>query len=533
MTRALITGIGGQDGYYLAHFLNRQGYELFGLLNDPNPDDHPLREVLPFVRLLSGDLTDHASLVNVCEVAEPDEVYNFGAQSSVDGSYREQDLTAHVTGVGALHLLQAVYSRPRAESVRFYQASSSEMFGKASESPQTDRTSFNPQSPYGAAKVFAHQMTSIYREAYGIFACAGIAFNHESPRRKPNFVTRKVTRSAARIKYGLQSHLGLGNLDSRRDWGFAGDYVDAMWRIIQAPNPAEYVLATGVSHSVGELVEIAFGLIGISNWQDYVKLDERHRRPRCARTRGRCVQGSRGAGLEGDDDVRRSDRAHAGCGSAVGRRGGKGLVSAAAGTEGSASVPSPGGPMRVDVWRSLLTEQWVQCGNDIRQNDALLWQIPASIGAIVALLLNALRDGIDAGEPSLLHLTAVVVAVLVTASLVITEFKNRVFQVSRNIYRKSIFRALLDVSSLPDDAVVVPSLTLRDYHREELPGFVEAKTRDIEDHVLAAAWKAAGSRVLGARVASVSAYMTLFYLSLVVLAGEVGLLGWMVGKTVW
>jgi GDPmannose 4,6-dehydratase len=278
--RALITGIRGQDGRYLAEFLEKKGYEVFGLVHDVSPDDPRMARDLSFVQLVYGDLTDIASLVRACEEAQPDEIYNLGSLSAVDLSFREPSATAHATGLGPLNMLESIrILHSSFPDVRFYQASSSEMFGSAGTLPYAEETAFNPQSPYAIAKVFAHYTTRMYRDAYGMFAATGICFNHESPQRGQNFVTRKVSLAVARIAFGLQSRLILGNLDSRRDWGFAGDYVEAMWLILQHSKPDDFVIATGEPHSVREFVELAFARVGISNWQQYVTQDQRFFRP--------------------------------------------------------------------------------------------------------------------------------------------------------------------------------------------------------------------------------------------------------------
>jgi GDPmannose 4,6-dehydratase len=279
--RALVTGITGQDGRYLAELLHGLGYHVFGLVTgQANPRAEILREELPFVELVGGDLQDFSSLIAAVELCQPDEIYNLGAISFVPLSFKQPELTANVTGLGVLRLLEAVrMAAGHGSAPRFYQASSSEMFGKVRETPQTERTPFHPRSPYGAAKVFGHQMTVNYREAYGLFACSGILFNHESPRRGHEFVTRKVSSAVARIKLGLQPELALGNLDARRDWGFAGDYVRAMWLMLQEDEPGDYVIATGETRSVRELVERAFAVAGIEDWQRYVKVDDGFFRP--------------------------------------------------------------------------------------------------------------------------------------------------------------------------------------------------------------------------------------------------------------
>jgi GDPmannose 4,6-dehydratase len=279
--RALITGITGQDGRYLAELLHGHGYRVFGLIRgQANPRAELIRDELPFVELVDGDLQDLSCLVSVVSETQPDEVYNLGAISFVPHSFKQPDLTANITGLGVLRLLEAVrIAGGPGVKTRFYQASSSEMFGKVQETPQTEKTRLYPRSPYGAAKVFGHHITINYRESYDLFACSGILFNHESPRRGHEFVTRKVTSSVARIKLGLQSELALGNLDARRDWGFAGDYVRAMWLMLQQDDPDDYVVATGETHTVRELVELAFRAVGIDDWEPYVKVDPAFFRP--------------------------------------------------------------------------------------------------------------------------------------------------------------------------------------------------------------------------------------------------------------
>lgn len=262
--RALITGITGQDGSYLAEFLLAQGYEVHGLVRRTSLQGlDRIQHLLGRITLHPGDLCDQASLLRALQAAQPHEVYNLAAQSWVPGSWAAPVATAEVTALGVLRMLEAV--RTVNPAIRFYQASSSEMFGLPvpGQSMQNEQTRFWPRSPYGAAKVFGHQITVNYRESYGIFACSGILFNHESPRRGVEFVTRKVTRAAARIKLGLDRDLRLGNLDARRDWGFAGDYVRAMWLMLQQDEPDDYVVATGQSHTVRELVELAFARLGL------------------------------------------------------------------------------------------------------------------------------------------------------------------------------------------------------------------------------------------------------------------------------
>jgi GDPmannose 4,6-dehydratase len=276
MTRALITGITGQDGLYLAELLLSKGYEVFGLVRGQNnPKFEMVQQLLPEVKLLTGDLTDVSSLTRVLNIAQPDEVYNLGAISFVAYSWENASLTTDVTAKGVLNILEAtrLYAGDDISKVRFYQASSSEMYGKVQQVPQTEETLLWPRSPYGVAKVYGHYMTINYR------ASSGILFNHESPRRGPEFVTRKVSRAVARIALGMQNDITLGNLDAKRDWGFAGDYVDAMWRMLQQPEGDDYVVATGETHSIEELLQVAFRVAGIENWRDYVKQDPRFMRP--------------------------------------------------------------------------------------------------------------------------------------------------------------------------------------------------------------------------------------------------------------
>jgi GDPmannose 4,6-dehydratase len=282
MTRALITGITGQDGLYLAEQLLGKGYEVHGLVRGQNnPKFDLVRREVPDVTLVTGDLIDLASLIRALDAAQPDEIYNLGAISYVAYSWENASLTAEVTGKGVLNMLEAtrLYAGKEVNRVRFYQASSSEMFGKAQEVPQRESTLLWPRSPYGVAKVFGHYMTINYRESYGMHASSGILFNHESPRRGPEFVTRKVSRGVARIKLGLQDKIIMGNLDAKRDWGFAGDYVDAMWRMLQQEQGDDYVVATGETHSIRELLDIAFRRVGIDDWEHLVEQDPRFFRP--------------------------------------------------------------------------------------------------------------------------------------------------------------------------------------------------------------------------------------------------------------
>lgn len=274
---ALITGISGQDGSYLAEHLLANGYAVHGIVRRLSAENYERIEHLRGkVNLISGDLLDQVSLMKAIEIAEPSEVYNLAAQSFVPASWTQPMLTSEFTAVGVTRILEAI--RGTDPKIRFYQASSSEMFGKVRETPQTELTPFYPRSPYGVAKAFGHYMTVNYRESYGMFAVSGILFNHESPRRGIEFVTRKVTNGVARIKLGLANELRMGNLDAKRDWGFAGDYVKAMWLMLQQDTPDDYVISTGETHTVRELVELAFECAGL-DWQKYVKLDPQFVRP--------------------------------------------------------------------------------------------------------------------------------------------------------------------------------------------------------------------------------------------------------------
>ena len=282
MPRALITGVTGQDGQHLAQLLHDKGYEVYGVVKGQNnPKLEMMRDEFPFVEIVPGDLADLPSLVKALDVARPDEVYNLAAISFVALSWNQAELTSNLTGTGVLRMLEAVRMVGGAENnpIRFYQASSSEMFGKVREIPQSERTPFHPRSPYGCAKVFGHHITVNYRESYGLYACSGILFNHEGPRRGVEFVTRKVTNAAARIKLGLQDELVMGNLDAKRDWGYAGDYVKAMWLMLQQPEPDDYVIATGETHTIEELVQLAFAEVGIDDWQKHVRQDPKFFRP--------------------------------------------------------------------------------------------------------------------------------------------------------------------------------------------------------------------------------------------------------------
>ena len=275
--RALITGITGQDGSYLAELLLSKGYEVHGMVRRSSEEKFErIQHLHGKIQLHQGDLLDQFSLAALLNQVNPDEVYNLAAQSFVPTSWNQPVLTGEFTALGVTKMLEAIrHTRPQ---VRFYQASSSEMFGKVLEVPQTEETPFYPRSPYGVAKAYGHHITVNYRESFGLFAVSGILFNHESPRRGLEFVTRKVTYNVARIKLGLQEKLPMGNLDAKRDWGFAGDYVDAMWRMLQQPEPDDYVVATNETHTVRELVEIAFGRVGL-DYQKYVHIDPAFVRP--------------------------------------------------------------------------------------------------------------------------------------------------------------------------------------------------------------------------------------------------------------
>jgi GDPmannose 4,6-dehydratase len=282
MPRALITGITGQDGLYLSELLLSKGYEVYGLMRGQNnPKRALLEELVPDVKVLTGDLTDLSSLIRALAVAQPDEFYNLGAISFVAYSWENAHLTTEVTGTGVLNALEAVrlHSDATGREVRFYQASSSEMFGKVQSVPQNEETLLWPRSPYGVAKVYGHYMTINYRESYGMHASSGVLFNHESPHRGPEFVTRKVTQAVARISLGLQDSLVLGNLDAQRDWGFAGDYVEAMWLMLQQPEADDYVISTGETHSIRDLLDAAFAAVGITDWSGYVHQDPQFMRP--------------------------------------------------------------------------------------------------------------------------------------------------------------------------------------------------------------------------------------------------------------
>lgn len=277
MKRALITGVTGQDGSYLAELLLEKGYKVYGLRRRTStPNYENVEHIKDQIHWISGDLTDLASLIEAVRISNPDEVYNLAAQSFVAASWPQPLLTGQITALSVTNMLEAV--RIIKPDARFYQASSSEMFGKVVETPQKETTPFYPRSPYGVAKVYGHWITVNYRESFNMFACSGILFNHESPRRGLEFVTRKVTDAAARIKLGLQSELRMGNLDSLRDWGFAGDYVKAMWLMLQQDEPDDFVISTGEMHTVRELLEVAFSYVGL-DYNDYVVIDPEFVRP--------------------------------------------------------------------------------------------------------------------------------------------------------------------------------------------------------------------------------------------------------------
>jgi GDPmannose 4,6-dehydratase len=277
MPKALVTGVTGQDGSYLADFLCEKGYEVLGMVRRTSTINFDrIRHLQDRIKIVRGDLLDEVSLISILRENDPDEIYNLAAQSFVPTSFEQPVLTGEFTGLGVTRLLDAI--RIVNHAVRFYQASSSEMFGKVRETPQRETTPFYPRSPYGAAKVYAHWMTVNYRESYGLYAVSGILFNHESPRRGVEFVTHKITRTAARIKLGLASDLRLGNLDARRDWGYAPDYVRAMWLMLQQDQPGDYVIATGETHSVREFCQEAFDYLGL-DWEKYVVSDVKFLRP--------------------------------------------------------------------------------------------------------------------------------------------------------------------------------------------------------------------------------------------------------------
>jgi len=282
--RALITGITGQDGYHLAKLLHSKKYEVFGLIRgQQNPRKNEVENSLPFVNLIEGDLTDLSSLFRALEFSSPDEVYNLAAISHVGYSFKDPILTAEVTGKGVLNILEAIRLFDKENKIRFYQASTSEMFGGLDYNRPgkgyDEEALFHPRSPYGVAKLYGHWITKNYRESYGMHASCGILFNHEGPMRGLEFVTRKISNAVARISLGKQQYIELGNLDPKRDWGYAGDYVEGMWRMLQQDKPGDYVLATGETHSIGEFLELAFAEIGINDWSPYVKQNPKFMRP--------------------------------------------------------------------------------------------------------------------------------------------------------------------------------------------------------------------------------------------------------------
>ncbi len=277
MKTALITGVTGQDGSYLAELLLKKDYEVYGIVRRSSSSNFErIKHIQDDIKLVQGDLLDQNSLIEAIEGSRPDEVYNLGAQSFVPTSWNQPVLTGEFTALGVTRILEAI--RLVNKKIRFYQASSSEMFGKVAEVPQNEQTVFYPRSPYGVAKLYAHWITVNYRESYDLFCCSGILFNHESPRRGLEFVTKKVSNGVARIKMGLSNELRMGNLDAKRDWGFAGDFVEAMWLMLQQDEPEDYVISTGEAHSVKELVAIAFEHVGL-NWKDYVVIDPKFVRP--------------------------------------------------------------------------------------------------------------------------------------------------------------------------------------------------------------------------------------------------------------
>ena len=277
MKKALITGITGQDGSYLAEFLLNKGYEVFGLVRRTSIlNFERIKHIQNRIELISGDLLDQNSLINAIKESNPDEIYNLASQSFVPASWKQPVFTGEATALGVARMLEAI--RAVDPKIKFYQASSSEMFGKVREVPQTEKTQFYPRSPYGVAKLYGHWITVNYRESYNMFCCSGILFNHTSPKRGLEFVTRKVTKTVAKIKLGLSNELRLGNLDAKRDWGFAGDYVKAMWLMLQRDEPDDYVISTGLTHSVKDLLQVAFDYVNL-NWKDYVIVDPKFVRP--------------------------------------------------------------------------------------------------------------------------------------------------------------------------------------------------------------------------------------------------------------
>lgn len=281
MKTALITGIIGQDGPYLAKFLLEKDYKVYGLIRrytNPNFENTDFLGITDKIEFVSGDLTDESSLINVIKIVRPDEVYNLGAQSFVGASWDQAKVTTEINSLGVLFLLNAI--KNFCPNAKFYQASTSEMFGNSSSSGlQGEETPFHPRSPYAISKLYAYWMTNNFKESYGMFCANGILFNHESPIRGKEFVTRKISDGVARIKLGLASEIRLGNLDSKRDWGFAGDYVEAMWKMLQADKPDNYIISTGETHSIRDFLSVAFNYVGISDWEKYIKIDPRFKRP--------------------------------------------------------------------------------------------------------------------------------------------------------------------------------------------------------------------------------------------------------------
>jgi GDPmannose 4,6-dehydratase len=282
--QALVTGITGQDGYHLAELLHEKGYKIFGLMRaQQNPKRQRVEQEQPYVKLIEADLTDQSSLVRAMEVSKPDEVYNLAAISHVGYSFKTPQLTADVTAKGVLNVLEAIRLSGGSKTVKFYQASTSEMFGGLDYNRPgkgyDEQSLFHPRSPYGVAKLYGHWITKNYRESYDMHASCGILFNHEGPRRGLEFVTRKISNAVARIQLGKQDHIELGNLEPKRDWGYAGDYVEGMWRMLQQTKPDDYVLATGETHTIGEFLDLAFKQIGINDWKPYVKQNPEFMRP--------------------------------------------------------------------------------------------------------------------------------------------------------------------------------------------------------------------------------------------------------------
>lgn len=282
--RALITGITGQDGYHLAELLHKKDYEIYGIIRGQhNPKKTQVEKEQPYIKLIEADLTDQSSLIRAVEISKPDEVYNLAAVSHVGYSFKNPQLTADVTGKGVLNMLEAIRLTGGAKTIRFYQASTSEMFGGLDYNRPgkgyDEDAQFHPRSPYGVAKLYAHWITKNYRESYEMHASCGILFNHEGDRRGLEFVTRKISNAVARIHLGKQTHIELGNLEPKRDWGYAGDYVEGMWRMLQQDEPGDYVLATGETHSIGEFLELAFKEVGIDDWKPYVKQNPAFMRP--------------------------------------------------------------------------------------------------------------------------------------------------------------------------------------------------------------------------------------------------------------